>query len=65
VAQDEEDRHGREGKLRVAQLTGLLHEFELHLRKNELEGARDRLATITTTLALALSDAQKRVVEYR
>jgi len=26
---------------------GLLHEFELHLRKNEVESARDRLATIT------------------
>ncbi len=65
MAQDEEDRHEREANLRVAQLTALLHEFELHLRNNELEGARDRLATITTTLALALTDAQKRVVEYR
>jgi hypothetical protein len=62
VAQDGDDQHGREGKLRVAQLTELLHEFELHLRKNEVERARDHLATITTTLALALADAQKRVV---
>ena len=65
MAQDEEDRHEREGKLRIARLTALLHEFELHLRKNELEGARDRLATITTTLALALTDAQKRGVNIR
>jgi hypothetical protein len=40
----------------------LLHAFELHLRKHELDRARDRLATITTTLALTLMDAQKRVV---
>jgi len=65
VARDEDDRHGREGKLRVAQLTALLHEFELHLRKNEVERARDCLATITTILALALTDAHKRVVECR
>jgi hypothetical protein len=38
----------------------LLHEFELHLRENEVERARDGLATITTTLALALTNAQKR-----
>jgi hypothetical protein len=65
VAQDEDDQHGSESKLRVEQLTALLHEFELHLRKNEVERARDRLATITTTLALALTDAQKRLVRYR
>jgi hypothetical protein len=65
VEQDEDDGHGRESKRRVAQLTALLHEFELHLRKNEVETARDRLATITTTLALALTDAQKRLVQYR
>jgi hypothetical protein len=59
---DRLERHGRESRLRIAQLTALLHEFELHLRKNELERARDRLATITTTLALALMDAQRRVV---
>ena len=52
----------RESKLRAARLTALLHEFELHLRKHEVERARDRLAAITTTLALALIDAQKRVV---
>jgi hypothetical protein len=62
VAQDEDDGHGRESKRRVARLTALLHEFELHLRKHEVERARDRLAAITTTLALALTDAQKRVV---
>jgi hypothetical protein len=55
VEQDEDDEHGREGRLRIAQLTALLHEFELHLRKNAVERARDRLATITTTLALALT----------
>jgi hypothetical protein len=65
VAQEEEDRREREGTLRVARLTALLHEFEVHLRKDELEGARDHLATITTTLALALTDAQKRVVNTR
>jgi hypothetical protein len=65
VAQDEDDRQGREGKLRIARLTVLLQEFELHLRKKELERARDRLATITTTLALALIDAQRRVVSAR
>jgi hypothetical protein len=43
----------------------LLHEFELHLRKHEVERARDHLATITSSLALALSDAQKRVAKYR
>ena len=59
MAQDE--GHGRESRRRVAQLTALLHEFELHLRNDELERARDRLATITTTLALALI-MQKRVV---
>jgi hypothetical protein len=64
VVQDHDDGHGRAGKLRVARLTALLREFELHLRKNEVERARDRLATITTTLALALTDAQKRVVKY-
>jgi multidrug resistance efflux pump len=64
VAQDEDDGHGREGKLRITQLTALLQEFELHLRKNEVEKARDRVATITTTLALALIDAQRRVVKY-
>ena len=62
MAQDEDEAHGRESKRRVAQLTALLHEFELHLRKHEVERARDRLAAITTTLALALTDAQKRVV---
>ena len=62
MAQDEDAGHGREGKLRIARLTALLQEFELHLRKKELERARDRLATITTTLALALIDAQRRVV---
>ena len=62
MAQDEDDRHGREGKPRVAQLTALLHEFELHLRENEVERARDCLATMTTILALALTDAHKRVV---
>jgi hypothetical protein len=55
----------RESKRRVAQLTALLHEFELHLRKHEVERARDRLAAITTTLALALTDVQKRVVNTR
>jgi hypothetical protein len=40
----------------------LLHEFELHLRNNEVERARDRLTAIASTLALALIDAQKRVV---
>jgi hypothetical protein len=65
VAQDEDEGHGRESKRRVAQLTALLHEFELHLRKHEVERARDRLAAITTTLALALTDAQKRVVNAR
>ncbi len=64
MAQDEDDGHGREAKLRVAEVSALLHEFELHLRKNEVERVRDRLATITTTLALALTDAQKRVVKY-
>jgi hypothetical protein len=64
VVQDEEG-HGRESQLRVAGLTALLHEFELHLRNNEVERARDRLATITTTLAVALTDAQKRVVNTR
>jgi hypothetical protein len=64
VAQDEEER-GKESKLRVAQLTALLHEFELHLRNNEVERARDRLATITTTRAVALTDAQKRVGKSR
>ena len=62
MEQDEDDGWGREGKRRVAQLTALLHEFELHLLKNEVERARDHLATITTTLALALTDAQKRGV---
>jgi hypothetical protein len=62
VAQDEDAGHGRKSKLRVARLTALLHEFELHLHNNEVERARDRLATITTTLALALIDAQKRAV---
>ena len=62
MEQDEDDGWGREGKRRVAQLTALLHEFELHLLKNEGERARDHLATITTTLALALTDAQKRGV---
>jgi hypothetical protein len=62
VAQDEYERRGRESKLRAARLTALLHEFELHLRNDEVERARDRLAAITTTLALALIDAQKRVV---
>ena len=65
MAQDEDEGHGRESKRRVAQLTALLHEFELHLRKHELERARDRLATITTSLAIALTDAQKRVVNTR
>ena len=64
MEQEEDDGLGRGGKRRVAQLTALLHEYELHLRKNELERARDRLATITTILALALTDAQKRVVKY-
>ncbi len=59
---DEYDRLGRESKLRVARLTALLHEFELHLWKNEVERARDHLATITTTLAFALTDAQQRTV---
>jgi hypothetical protein len=62
VEQDEDDGHGRWSKWRVARLTALLHEFELHLRNKEVERARDRLATITTTLALALMDAQKPVV---
>ena len=62
MEQDGDDGHGREGKLRIARLTALLHEFELHLLKNEVERARDHLATITTTLALALTDAQKRGV---
>jgi hypothetical protein len=65
VARDEDDGHGRESKRRVAQLTALLHEFELHLRNDELDRASDRLATITTTLALALVDAQRRVVSAR
>jgi hypothetical protein len=65
LEQDENDGHGREGKLRIARLTALLQEFELHLRKKELERARDRLATITTTLALALTDAQKRLANTR
>jgi hypothetical protein len=58
VAQDEDDR-------RVARLMAVLHEFELHLRENEVERARDVLATITTTLALALTNAQKRVANTR
>ena len=62
MARDEDDGHGRESKRRVAQLTPLLHEFELHLRNNEVERARDRLTAIASTLALALIDAQKRVV---
>ena len=65
MEQDGDDGHGREGKLRIARLTALLQEFELHLRKKELERARDRLATITTTLALALTDAQKRLANTR
>ena len=65
MAQEEDDGHERERKRRVAQLTALLHEFELHLRKNEVERARDHLATITTTLALALTDAQNRVGKSR
>jgi hypothetical protein len=62
LAQDEYERRGKESKRRVARLTALLHEFELHLRNNEVERARDRLAAITTALAVALTDAQKRVV---
>ena len=65
MAQDEYERRGRESKLRATRLTALLHEFELHLRNNEVERARDRLATITTTLALALIDVQRRVVSAR
>jgi hypothetical protein len=56
----EYDQLGNEVKLRVARLTALLYEFELHLCKNEVESARDRLATITTTLAVALTDSQWR-----
>ena len=48
-----EYRLRKEGKLRVARLTALLHEFELHLCMTEMEPARDCLATITTTLAFA------------
>ena len=59
----EYDRLGKEGKLRVARLTALLYEFELHLCKNEVERARDRLATITTTLAVALTDSQRRAAK--
>jgi hypothetical protein len=62
LAQDEYERRGKESKRRVARLTALLHEFELHLRNDEVERARDRLAAITSTLAIALTDAQKRVV---
>ena len=62
MAQDEDAGHGGKSKLRVARLTALLHEFELHLRNNEVERARDRLTAIASTLALALIDAQKRVV---
>jgi hypothetical protein len=62
VEPHEDDGHGREGRLRIARLTTLLHEFELHLRKNELELARDCLAAITTTLAIALTDAQRRAL---
>ena len=61
MAQDEDDGHGRASRLRIARLTALLHEFELHLRKHELERARDRLVAITSTLAVALTDAQKRL----
>jgi hypothetical protein len=62
LAQDEYERRGKESKRRVARLTALLHGFELHLRNDEVERARDCLAAITSTLALALTDAQKRVV---
>jgi len=65
LAQDEYERRGRESKRRVARLTALLHEFGLDLRNDEVERARDRLAAITSTLALALIDAQKRVANTR
>jgi hypothetical protein len=61
VAQDEDDEHGRLSRLRIARVTASLHEFELHLREHELELARGCLAAITTTLALALTNAQKSV----
>jgi hypothetical protein len=35
---------GERASRRVARLTALLHEFELHLRNNKVERARDRLA---------------------
>jgi hypothetical protein len=57
VAEDKDD--GTPNGLRIARLTALLHEFELHLREHQLELARGCLAAITTTLALALTDAQK------
>jgi hypothetical protein len=65
VAQDEDEGRGRASRLRIARLTALLHEFELHLREHELELARGCLAAITTTLALALTDAQKSVGKSR